>query len=281
MATSLSKGKTPAAASSNKPDDFYWLVGICLAALVFRVWTPWDVVFEGGAVRLQQIDAYYYLRLVENFLAHPPWLIFHDPYAVAMSDGAVTGAPMFAMVLGLIAWICPAAPAVTIAIVPAFLGAAAPVIVYLMTRRLTGSRGAGLMAAAILAVLPGAWLRASQLGSADHHVLEGLLASVVLAAWMRAIDTERQSDAAMAGLALWAYLATWAGGALIVAILVGWTCLQCGVDVWHGRRVGYLGRITVVAFGLAALGYLPLSYVYLWKYTMAALGGGILIGVLF
>lgn len=256
-------------------------MGICLAALIFRVWTPWNIVFDGQAVRFQQIDAYYYQRLVENFLAHPPWLIFHDPYAVAGSDGAVTVAPMFAILLGLTAWISPAPATVTIAIIPAFLGAAAPAIVYFITRRLTSSGGAGLMAAAILAVLPGAWLRASQLGSADHHVLEGLLASVVLAAWMRAIDSEQLRDAALAGLALWAYLATWVGGALIVAILVGWSCVQCGLDLWQGRRVGYLGRIAVVAFGLAALGYLPLRHVYLWNFTMAALGGGLLTGALF
>ena len=148
------------AASSKQPDDFYGLVGICLAALIFRVWTPWNIVFDGQAVRFQQIDAYYYQRLVENFLAHPPWLIFHEPYAVAGSDGAVTVAPMFAILLGLTAWISPAPATVTIAIIPAFLGAAAPAIVYFITRRLTSSGGAGLMAAAILAVLPGAWLRA-------------------------------------------------------------------------------------------------------------------------
>jgi dolichyl-diphosphooligosaccharide--protein glycosyltransferase len=98
------------------------------------------------------------------------------------------------------------------------------VAAWALARRLFGRR-AGLLAAALLAVLPGHFMDRTMLGFVDHHALEALLAVSVILAFARALSTTVRLDAIVAGMTLGLYLLAWGSGAFLVAIVGAWLLL--------------------------------------------------------
>ena len=72
--------------------EYFILLLIIIVALWLRVVLPYDAVFTGEWVKLTGIDAYYYMRLVDNLVQNFPQLTQFDPY-MQFPGGAVTGAP--------------------------------------------------------------------------------------------------------------------------------------------------------------------------------------------
>ena len=65
------------------------------------------------------------------------------------------------------------------AYLPAILGALVPIPVYFIGKELFGSR-AGLISAALIAILPGQYLVRTLLGSTDHHAMEILFSTLII-----------------------------------------------------------------------------------------------------
>lgn len=256
-----------------------WIpVGIfCLIAFALRTISQFDGVFQGSFVNFQETDAWFHVRVVENLVHHFPWRIGVDPYMGIGPVPSVATGPFYDWLLGGVAWLAgfghPSEELLHIvaAWYPAVLGALIVPVVFLLGKSIFGLR-AGLIAAAIVATLPGHFLTVSSLGFTDHHVMESLLSAVFLLALLRALERPASNARTiLAGLALAAYLLTFVGGAFFVAIVVAWAAYDRIRSLWPREEAAFIGRPFYASFLLAAILVAP-SYQQLWMlYSFAAL----------
>jgi len=236
----------------------YGLLGaILVAAGGIRVWGPRAEVFTPDGVSLLEPDGWYHLRLIESQVRNFPFRVTHDPYA--SPDGMfVPIAPLFDTVIATAAVVTggTAASADHIArvaaIVPPIAGVLAVALVFLLGRLAFGRR-AGLLAAALTAILPGHFLDRTLLGYVDHHALEVLLALAVLLAFgreaLRAADGTGAPWRTTARRALWPgsalglYLLAWGSGAFLVAALAVWLVVHALLDDHRRHDDGGLVRV--------------------------------------
>jgi dolichyl-diphosphooligosaccharide--protein glycosyltransferase len=212
---------------------------VAAAAFAIRIYPAWNGVFGGAQPNFLETDAWYHLRLAENQVRNFPWRITIDPFA--SPDGQyVPIAPLYdtltatAVFLGYGRDARADDIAAVAAFVPPVLGTLAIVAAWALGRRVFGPR-AGVLGAAMLAVLPGHFMDRTMLGFVDHHALEALLALVVLLAFviaMREAGADERSARAVvtrgaaAGVVLGLYLLGWASGAFLVAIVALWIVLS-------------------------------------------------------
>jgi dolichyl-diphosphooligosaccharide--protein glycosyltransferase len=213
---------------------------IAVAALAIRLYPAWHGVFGDARTNFLETDAWYHLRLVEHQVHNFPWRVTVDPYAAP--DGQfVPIAPLYDTLTSTAVVALHGRDADlasierTAAFVPPVLGTLAIVVLWQLARRVFGARPA-VLAAVLLAVLPGHFMDRTMLGFVDHHALEALLALATLLAFVVAIDsgsaavpTSRPRNwaarHAMPGVALGLYLLGWGSGAFLVAILAVWIVL--------------------------------------------------------
>ncbi|MBI1354089.1 MAG: hypothetical protein GC160_07065 [Acidobacteria bacterium] len=260
-----------------------WLtvLGACAFAFWLRCAFGYSVVFQpDGFVNFQDTDAWYHYRVIENLLAHFPWRITFDPYAVYPDGQNPRFAGLYDLGVGFVAWALGAGTPsaelakATAAWSPAAMAALVPAAVYLLARTLFAP-GAAIAAAWLIAVLPGNWLKVSRLGFADHHVAEVLFSTLALWALLRSFERSRLA-AAGAGLALGAYLAAWAPGALLAAVIVAWTALYALIRRFGDEDARPVVERVLITLAVAWLFFLPFGW-HRWSiYTHVALGGGIL-----
>lgn len=252
----------------------------CLA-LLLRVLPRLDDVFGWGWVRFGEVDPWYHIRLLENLLQHFPHQITFDPYTYFPWGQEVAFAPFFDLMLGTVLWIfglgSPSVEAVETAAAyyPAVLGALTVIPVY-FTGRALFDRKAGIIAAAVIAVLPGNFLARSLLGVTDHHAAETLLSTVSALFLILAVKNSREKIsfvdlrskawtkikkpliyALLCGLFLGLYIDTWVGGLLFVLIIFVYFFIQFIIDHLMGRSTGYLCLIGVPAFLIALILIIP------------------------
>jgi dolichyl-diphosphooligosaccharide--protein glycosyltransferase len=263
------------------------LAAACLAGLAVRTVFRWSVVFRPDGVIFATNDAWHHARFIDHLVHNFPHRMTFDPYGAFPGGMIAASGPLFDYLIAALAWAAGrGAPATALtetvaAWFPAVLGALIPLPVYLVGRRLF-SGAAGLVAAALVAVLPGHYLLNSSLGVTDHHVLETLLYVLLLLTFVPALDAaatasprERVRHVLLCGLVLAAYLATWVAGAAFVAILTGWTVAACLLRHWRGRSSADLAGVVAPAFGLALLLFLPAGGVLWSQYTLLALAVGL------
>lgn len=259
------------------------LAAACALSLILRIVLPHAAVFDGQWIKLTGIDAYFYMRMVDNLVVNFPNLYGFDPYLLFPGGFFTAGYPAFFAYLlaGTIKLLGFASPgqqtADTIAVyVPAVLGMLTVIPVYFIGRAL-GGRWAGLAAAVLTAIMPGELLSRSLLGNTDHHAAEVLLTSCIAAFFILAVKHGRQSTHAMltkgllplagsyllyslaAGIFLGLYLITWSGALLFVFIMFIYFIAQFISDHLRGLPTDYLSKIAIACFLVAFLIYLPTS----------------------
>ena len=260
-----------------------WILvaALCLLAFSIRVFPRFNLVFQPGFVNFQETDAWYFVRMSENLVRHFPWRVTVDPYVVfGHVQNTVTPPPFFDWLLGLIAWLAGAGhPSesllhVIAAWYPAVLGVFIVVAVFILAKLVFELRAA-LIAAAIVATLPGHFLRVSSLGFTDHHVMESLLVTLFFYLLLRAIQAPHSIGISLAaGLTLTAYLLTFHGGAFVVGIVLAWALYDRVRSFWPREEPEPSLRPLYVAF-LIALSICPLFHRLTWMdYTIIALGLG-------
>ena len=234
-------------------------------AIYLRVVPSHDLVFVGDWVKFGGNDPWYHMRLVENLVQHFPHRIEFDPYTLYPSGQEVMWAPFFDLLLGFIIWIVgaghpsPGTIETVGAYFPAVLGALTVIPVYFIGKVLF-SRTAGLLAAALIAILPGEFFFRSMLGFTDHHILETLLSTVVILFMILTVKSAREKGIAfsslkgkdwaslrkpllftvLAGITMALYLLSWAGGLLFVFIIFVYVLVQYVIDHASGRSTDYL-----------------------------------------
>ncbi len=241
---------------------------VCAIALALRVVPQHEQVFQDGRVVFTGNDPWIHMRNAENVAAHWPMPSWFDPYRLA-PGGQLTEAPLMDVVIAGVALATPLSIDAAGAWFPAVIGALVPIPLFFLTRRLFGTAEA-VIAALLIAVLPGTFLAQSLLGVTDHHVVEVLLAVCTLLFLSRALerDESRDREAALAGVSLGLYLLNWARGAFLILILIAWAMIA----LWSGTRVA---RIVAICFGVALLLAAPVAiHLPSMELTIPLLAGG-------
>jgi dolichyl-diphosphooligosaccharide--protein glycosyltransferase len=260
-----------------------WILvaALCLLAFAIRVIPRYELVFQPGFVNFQETDAWYHVRVAENLVRHFPWRIAVDPYLTFGHVRDTPTAPFYDWLLGFIAWLAGAgSPSesllhVIAAWYPAVLGVLTVVAVFLLARFVFGPRAA-LLAAAIIATLPGHFLHVSSLGFTDHHVMESLLVTLFFYLLLRAIRAHSILISLAAGLTLAAYLLTFHGSAFVVGIVLAWALYDRVRSFWPREEPAPSLRPLYLAF-LVALSVCVIFHRLKWMaYTIIALGLGCL-----
>jgi oligosaccharyl transferase (archaeosortase A-associated) len=254
-------------------------------ALYLRIDSSYDVVFGGEWVRFTGIDAYWHIRIVDNLAHNFPHLNAFDPY-MRYPGGSLTSVnfPFFDYLLAGIIWIIglgsPTQHTVDM-IAPYFppvLAALTIIPVYFIGKTLF-SRWAGVIAAGLVAILPGEFLGRSILGFTDHHVAETLFSTTAVMFVLLALKNAKKEQltwsqlrhpringltkplvySVCAGLFLGIYLASWMGALLFVLIIAGFLLVQFCVEHVRKMPTDYLCLVGVATFLPALVVFLVFS----------------------
>ncbi|MBM3157362.1 MAG: oligosaccharyl transferase, archaeosortase A system-associated [Chloroflexi bacterium] len=271
-------------------------------ALFLRIYFSYDNVFRDGWINFQETDCYYQMRQVLNLALHFPHRNLFDPYFIYPGGFTIGSPPFFYLILGFFSWLFGAgSPSLKVietvgAYVPAIMGALVTVPVYFIGKELF-NRKAGLLAAALIAILPGQFLWRTMLGFPDYHVAETLFTVVTMLFLILALKSARQNGISFrsvwvrdwkilkrpliytlsAGVALALYLLSWTGGGLFIFIIFVFALIQFVMDHLRGKSTEYLCVVSVFTFIIALLLILPAWNGYaLWNLQFAALLIGIL-----
>ncbi|MDO9542337.1 MAG: oligosaccharyl transferase, archaeosortase A system-associated [Kiritimatiellia bacterium] len=280
---------------------FFVSAAFCLAALI-RIVPPYDRIFTEQGIRFAGTDAYYHIRLIENLLRHYPHRITFDPY-ICFPTGAVEMThfwpPFFDWLLGsfclLFGFGHPSQQVIDMvaAFSPAILGALTVFPVYFIGKYLLNP-WCGVLAAILLAVMPGEFLGRSILGFTDHHVAEVLFSTTAMAILLKTIravssplpasDQSGRSlliimgTCLLSGLFFGMYLTTWTGALLFIIILVLFFIVQSILDYFKGQSstalmtIGTVILLSASGFSLLLLptGYLGSANRYFFPLTLLA-----------
>jgi len=253
-------------------------------ALYFRVCLPYDQVFSGDWIKFTGIDAYYHMHLVDNLAHNFPRLMGFDPYLIYPGGAGVGSIRFFDWLLASIIWVIglgsPTRHTVDMVGIyfPAVLGALTVIPVYFIGKELFG-RWAGVLAAGLIALLPGEFLGRSILGFTDQHVAETLFTSVTILFLILALKAARQRQltfnhlyrrdwatsakpiiySLLTGIFLGIYLLTWLGALLFVFIISIYFIIQFIIDHLKHKSTDYLCLVGVIFLFIALLMFLPVS----------------------
>jgi len=260
----------------NKPSPTIIVVAIlatlCGLSLYLRIHLGYDSVFVGDAVWFRETDAYFYLRYIENMVHNFPHYNFFDPYMLFPGGGGL-GRPFFVWLASGVSLIVGGGSptshtiASVAAYLPPILGTLTIIPVYLIGKELF-SRWAGIIAAALLVILPSEFLHRSLLGFTDHHIAEVLFTTTAALFVIMAIKRARDREitfhhiltrdwkviakplvyALLAGLFLGIYLLTWGGGLMFAFILFAYLVIQFIVDHLRRKPTDYLCVVAVPLF---------------------------------
>ncbi len=258
------------------------IYGVILAlifglSLYIRVALPYDSIFSGSFVRFGGNDPWYNMRLVENTLHNFPHRIYFDALTEYPHGTNVPFAPLFDYLLAVIIWIIGLGkPFATLgqhgievigAWYPAVLGALTVVPVYFIGKELW-NRNAGLLSAALIAILPGQFLSRSLLGFTDHHVAETLFSTIAMLFLILAVKSAKEKEisfhlvlekdwtslrkpmiySTLGAIFLGIYFLAWRGAPLFIFILLIYAVVQYTIDHVRGKSTDYLCIVFVPAF---------------------------------
>jgi Uncharacterized membrane protein, required for N-linked glycosylation len=194
--------------STEKIEKTALICGIIVALLIalslyIRIARPYDSIFTSYAVRFSGNDPWYNMRLVENTLHNFPHRIYFDAFTKYPHGTNVPFAPLFDYLLAVIIWILGLGdPYATLgqhgievigAWYPAVLGALTIIPVYFIGKELW-NRPAGLLSAALIAILPGQFLNRSSLGFTDHDIAGVLFSSLALLFLIMALKRAKERE---------------------------------------------------------------------------------------
>jgi oligosaccharyl transferase (archaeosortase A-associated) len=228
-----------------------------------------------GMARVFGADPWYNLRQIEVMVAHFPHYNWFDPMTAYPQGKVIDWGPLFPYIASGIVLLAGAAGTryemiTTASFVPPLMAALMVPLVFLVARRLCDWK-AGLIAAGMIAIIPGGYLLRTSFGFVDHHAAEVLFSTLFCLVYILALYyggrrelslKDRGSVALAGGLGLAAGVAYLLGllvmptmilFALIVAL---YTLAQFIADAWAGKKANYpLAFTNIVAFGLVLVVY--------------------------
>jgi oligosaccharyl transferase (archaeosortase A-associated) len=261
------------------------LVAVCFGvALYLRAVLPYDKVFVGDWVKFTGVDAYFFMRIVDNLVHNFPHLITFDPYNIYPGGSGISNLQFWPYLISGVTWLIglgsPTQHTIDVVGVyfPAVLGAITTIPVYFIGKTIF-NRWAGVIAAGLIAILPGEFLGRSDLGYTDYHIAEVLFTTVTMLFLILAVKaaTDKQLTfgslwhrqwstvtkpfiySLLAGIFLGIYFLTWPGALLFVFIIFVYLIVQFIFDHLRRRPTDYLGFVSTITFIVALLMFLPVS----------------------
>ena len=251
------------------------LLGLMLVMLILRIVPNYHLIFTdwpnayGSYVNFASDDAVYHMRVVHNTIQHFPYRIFFDPFTNYPFGSQIHFGPWFTLLIAGVAMLVgfghpgPMLVNSVGAYLPPILGALCLIPTYFIGKKIF-SRNVGILAAAILAFLPGEFFQRSTLGFTDHHVVEVLYSTATLAFLVYAFFAWREQNLKKiigyslgAGLLFGIYLLSWPAAVLFGAILAIAFVAEIILEYMHGEKRGYLMLIAGISFLIPALMALP------------------------
>jgi len=256
------------------------LAALCGLSLYLRTHLGYDSVFVGDAVWFRETDAYFYLRYIENMAHNFPHYNLFDPYMLFPGGGGL-GRPFFVWLASGVSLIVGGGSptshtiASVAAYLPPILGTLTIIPVYLIGKELW-NRWAGVVAAALVVILPSEFLHRSLLGFTDHHVAEVLFTTTATLFAIMAVKRTLEREitfqhvltrdwkvitkplvyALLAGLFLGIYLLTWGGGLMFAFILFAYFVIQFIIDYFRRKPTDYPCMVAVPLFLVTTLVYI-------------------------
>jgi len=291
------------------------LLAIFIFSFYIRGIVPIQNVFSRGIVGFAMDDSVFQMRLVENTIHFFPHRIFYDAMTLYPYGSQLSWGPLFSQMIAFFALIAgfitnggmPAQNTVdTIgAFFPAIIGALIVFPVYYIGKELVDTK-AGLLAAFLIAILPGQFLSRSVLGFTDHHVAEVLFTTLMMAFFIKAIKKAENigfehwinrdwtalkapiAYSVLAGISFGAYLLIWSFGVFFAVIFGIFIIIQYIIDHFRGKSTEYLGIVGIISYTIAMIMILPyfeltngFSAGYYSLLHIAVTGGGALVFLLF
>ncbi len=279
------------------------LTTLGILSLYLRVRLGYDSVFVGDAVWFRETDAYFYLRYIENMVHNFPYYNIFDP-CILFPGGGGLGRPFFVWLATSATLIvgggnpAPHTIATVAAYLPPILGTLTIIPVYFIGKELF-NRWAGVIAAALVVILPGEFLNRSLLGFTDHHVAEVLFTTAAIMFLIMAVKRSREREitfrhiltrdwktitkplvyAVLAGLFLGIYLLTWGGGLMFAFIIFTYLVVQFIVDHLRQRPTDYLCIMAVPLFLVTLITYVPGVHGRIDTFTLLALSATIIVPI--
>ena len=258
------------------------LLAIVGLSLYIRIKLPYEKIFVDGEVWFRGTDPYFFMRHIENAVHNFPHVNSFDPYKLFPGGGGVLAQPFFVFLGGAIALLfafgSTASHTIEVigAYIPPVLGTLTVVAVFFIGKELF-NKWAGLLAAALLVVLPGEFLNRSLLGFTDHHVVESLLFAVAMLFFIMAIRRARERQitfvhvvqrdwsvitrplvySLIGGAFLGMHILSWKGVLLLVFIIFIYLVIQGIMDHLSGKPDITLCIVSIPYFLIALIMYLP------------------------
>jgi len=282
------------------------IAGVLLAlffgvALYLRIVLPYDKVFVGDWIKFTGVDAYFFMRLVDNLIPNFPHIASFDPYFLYPAVSSSSAQTLWPYFISVVAWLfglgSPSQHTIDLVGVyfPAVLGALTTIPVYFIGKTLF-NRWAGVLAAGLIAIFPGEFLGRSILGFTDYHVAEVLLTTVTMLFLILAVKSGRDRQLTvssprhrqrtvvmpliysfLSGAFLGIYFLTWAGALLFVFLIFIYFVIQFIIDHLKSRSTEYLAIVGTIVFLVAFLMFLPASPINI---VMAAFIAAIIIPII-
>lgn len=244
----------------------YWLpLSLALffiTSLLLRILPPFHQIFTDLGVKFAMNDAYYHMRLIDNLAYNFPYFSYYDPYFVFPGTTVIGGAHFFDWLVASITWAAglgsPTQATIdSVAVyLPPVLAALVVIPVYFIGKSIF-NKGVGLIAAGLVAILPGEFLGRSILGAADHHVAEVLFSTTAVMFFMlasKSVSVKRTGIfTVLAGVFLGVYLLTWLGGLLFIAIISLFWITQVISNHLRGASSARIAVIVATMFAITLL----------------------------
>ena len=251
-------------------------------ALYIRAVLPYKSVFlADGTVRFGGNDPWYHMRIVEYILHNYPHSLTYDAFTEFPYGHLQHYGPLYDQTIAFISIVLglghPDMHLVNTvgAYFPTVLGALVVIPVYFIGKHLH-NRGTGLLAALIIATLPGQFLSRSLLGFTDHHVAEALFSTAAILFFMLALRSARAQNlsfsnlnqdwrvikyplfyAILAGVMYAIYQLCWSGALLFGMIIMLAVIIICITEHIRGNSTEYITIVGVIVFGLELILILP------------------------
>ena len=259
------------------------LAALCAISLYLRIALSYDAIFVKDWVWFRETDAYYYMRHIETLVRNFPHFNTFDPYQLYPGGAPGLLRPFFTwLVAGVILLVKGAASSLqameSVAVYSTpILGTLTLIPVYFIGKELF-NRWAGVIAAALVVIIPSEFMHRTLLGFSDHHAAEALFSTVFLLFLIMAVKRAREREISfahilsrdwstvrrpliytlLAGVFLGIYLLTWTGGLLFIFVIFAYLVIQFIVDHLRRKSTDYLCIIGTPVFLVAFLMLLPI-----------------------
>ena len=256
------------------------LILIFLLSLGIRL-ASYPGIFLPDGIHFNGADSYYHARRIEYGIKHFPKVLISDQYMAFPKGGYCIWPPLFDFLIATVSWIISLGKfnrtimEITAVLFPPIIGAFT-VFPLFGLGRLLFSKGAGLAAASLLAILP-VHIAYSKIGRVDQHVLEVLLFTCFLYFFLKTLSWASEIKASSeigpdrkaflpmiySGIMLASLILTWQGAIVFPLLMAIYFLMQLFIDKLKNRSQKPLFYVIAVPLTTCLMILFPITWLAL------------------